>query len=68
MITANSQFSRCDFNVFDRLKLTGAPAYVISGGHVVFDAEGVSVMDGSREKQTFIINVKKLKTCISNAP
>jgi hypothetical protein len=27
------------------MKFTGAPAYVISGGHVVFDTEGVSYFE-----------------------
>jgi hypothetical protein len=41
-VTATSQVSQCDFNVFDGLKFSGTPTVVISGGHIVVDSEGVS--------------------------
>lgn len=41
-VTAATQISRCDFNVFDGMKFSGVPTFVISGGRVVVDADGVS--------------------------
>ena len=43
-ISAATHHHACDFNIFEGMTCHGVPAYVISGGRVVLDDTGASVV------------------------
>ena len=46
VISAKTHHQACDFNVFEGMKVHGAPEYVITGGSIVMDEGQLKVTQG----------------------
>jgi len=46
IISATTHHQACDFNIFEGMKVHGVPTYVISGGRVCLDEDGLHVTTG----------------------
>ena len=45
MISSKTHHQACDFNIFEGMKVRGVPKFVIAGGRVCLDEDGVSLGD-----------------------
>ena len=43
MISSKTHHQACDFNIFEGMKVRGVPKFVIAGGRVCLDEDGVSL-------------------------
>ena len=43
VISSKTHHQACDFNIFEGMKVRGVPKFVIAGGRVCLDEDGVSL-------------------------